>query len=254
MNFTKAGLINTKITLFIIGYLFCVGLISCNKKTEPYESAQIKYYYPLEEGRYIIYKVDSLIYISFGTRDTIIHCQVKYQTEGQITDNLGRPSYRIFRYYRSDENQPWVSEATIMATNTVNSLELVEDNLRFIKLRLPIKENITWKGNSYIETSSVNSNLRYLDNWDYVFHQVGNTEIIGTDTLKNVITVDQRDEIIGLPQNADSYSEINYAQEKYALGIGMVYKTFLHKEYQPNNGGYVADGSYGVTYTMIEHN
>ena len=51
-----------------------------------------------------------------------------------------------------------------------------------------------------------------------------------------------------------SIYQINYAQEKYALGIGMVYKTFLHKEYQPNNGGYVADGSYGVTYTMIEHN
>ncbi len=254
MNFTKVSLINTKITLFIIGYFFCVGLTSCNKKMESYESVQIKYYYPLEEGRYIIYKVDSLKYISFGTRDTIIHCQVKYQTDSQMTDNLGRPSYRIFRYYRTDSNQLWIPEATLMATNTVNSLELVEDNLRFIKLRLPIKENITWKGNSYIETSSVNSNLRYLENWDYVFHQVGNTEIMGTDTLKNVITVDQRDEIIGLPENSDSYSEINYAQEKYALGIGMVYKTFLHKEYQPNNGGYVADGSYGVTYTMIDHN
>ena len=29
---------------------------------------------------------------------------------------------------------------------------------------------------------------------------------------------------------------------------------FNHKEYQPNNGGYVADGSYGITLTMIDHN
>ena len=68
MNFTKVSLINTKITLFIIGYFFYFGLTSCNKKTDSYESVQIKYYYPLEEGRYIIYKLYSLKYISFGKK------------------------------------------------------------------------------------------------------------------------------------------------------------------------------------------
>ena len=232
---------------------FCL-LNACQKKTESYASPQLQFYYPLITGKYIIYQLDSIKYISFGTRDTIVSCQVKYQTDEAIQDNLGRPGFRIFRYYRKDSTQPWVSEGTVWAINTVNTLEVIEDNLKYIKLQLPILNDYTWKGNSFIEATSVNSPVRYLDNWDYTYHDVGNTEKIGRDTLRHVITVDQRDEVIGLPQNPDSYSEINYSQEKFALGIGVVYKKFLHKEYQPNNGGYVAEGSYGVTYTMIDHN
>ena len=72
--------------------------------------------------------------------------------------------------------------------------------------------------------------------------------------FENVITVLQRDEIIGVPDEPSSYSEVNYSQEKYAKGIGLIYRKFFHSEYQPNNGGYFADGSYGVTYTIIDHN
>jgi hypothetical protein len=68
------------------------------------------------------------------------------------------------------------------------------------------------------------------------------------------VSILQRDEIIGLPDQPDSYSEINFSKEIYAKDIGLVYRKFNHKEYQPNNGGYVAEGSYGITLTMIDHN
>ena len=93
-----------------------------------------------------------------------------------------------------------------------------------------------------------------MADWHYVYENVGASETIGANTLDNVVTVNHRDEVIGNPGDPTSYSEINFSQEKYAKGIGMVYRKFFHSEFQPGGSGYFADGSYGVTLTMIEHN
>jgi len=235
----------------IIGTAFFFS--SC-KKTESYTSPSIADYNPLQTGKYITYQLDSLIYLSFGTRDTTVSYQVKYLTDSLITDNLGRPAYRIFRFIRKNENEPWRSDAAFMSINTGNRLEFIENNLRYIKLQMPIKDNVSWKGNAYIDTYSASSLLRYLDNWDYVYANVGAADDVSNFNFDNIITVLQRDEIIGVPDEPSSYSEVNYSQEKYAKGIGMIYRKFFHSEYQPNNGGYFADGSYGVTYTIIDYN
>ncbi len=136
-------------------------------------------------------------------------------------------------------------------------MEFVENNLRYIKLKLPIKDGYTWKGNSHIDTYSINSEVKYLDSWDYYYENVGLPETIGAFNLEDVLTVNHRDEIIGNPADPNSYSEINYSQEKYAKGIGMVYRRFLHTEYQPptpGSSGHFAEGTYGITLTMIDHN
>ncbi|MEI8052156.1 MAG: hypothetical protein WCH52_00285 [Bacteroidota bacterium] len=240
--------------LFVFYFLIFNFYLSSCKKTETYSSASIADYNPSQTGKYITYKLDSLIYLSFGTRDTTVSYQVKYLTDSLITDNLGRPAYRIFRFIRKDENNSWAPDATFVSVNTGNNLEFIENNLRYIKLQMPIKDGVTWKGNSYIDTYSANSLLRYLDNWDYVYSNVGGADVVGSFNLDNTLTINQRDEIIGIPDDPGSYSEVNFSQEKYSKGIGMVYRKFFHSEYQPNNGGYFADGSYGVTYTMIDHN
>lgn len=245
----------SKLSLLFTCYclLFTFLISSCNK-TETYPSKSLEEYYPLTSGKYIIYQLDSLKYISFGTRDTIISCEVKYQTDTIVTDNLGRKAWRIFRYIRKDNNHSWIPDATFMAVSDAHQIEFIENNLRFIKLRAPLENDFSWKGNVYIDTYSANSELKYLDNWDYTYTDLGHSENIGGIDLSDLITVNQRDEVIGDPNDSGSYSEINFGQEKYAKGIGMVYKKFFHREYQPGNGGYTADGSYGITLTLIDHN
>ena len=240
--------------LYIFFFLLFTFYLSSCKKTETFNSPTLSDYYPLKTGKYITYQLDSLVYLAFGTRDTTISYQVKYLTDSLITDNQGRPAFRIYRFIRKNENQDWTPDAAFMAVTTGNNLEFIENNLRYIKLQLPIKDNFSWKGNSYIDTYSAFSMLRYLDNWDYVYSNVNGFDTVGSFNLDNTLTVNQRDETIGLPDEPMSYSERNLSLEKYAKGIGMVYRKFFHSEYQPNNGGYFADGSYGVTYTMIDHN
>jgi len=161
------------------------------------------------------------------------------------------------RFIRNTAANPWQPDATFMAINTGTSLEFVENNLRYIKLKVPIKDSYSWKGNSYIDTYSLNSDLKYLDSWDYVYDSVGVRSTVGTFTLDSTLKVNQRDEIIGTPSDPNSYSEKNYGVEKYAAGIGLVYRNFFHSEYQPpvpGLGGHFVTGSYGVIMTMIEHN
>ena len=229
-------------------------LASCSKQDEGIKTAPLSTYFPTEVGKYITYKLDSVVFLPFGTSSVIKSYEVKYLTEAEIRDNLGRKAFRIIRYIRPDTGAAWSPDASFMAINDSSSAEFVENNMRFVKLVLPIKNGLSWKGNTFIDTYSLNSTVRYLDDWDYTYDSVGVPLTLGNFNFDNTLKVNQRDEVIGDPQDPLSYSEINLGIEKYAAGIGMIYRKFFHSEYQPGGGGFFAEGSYGVTYTIIDHN
>lgn len=224
---------------------------SCKKSSEEFQTASISDYAPYEVGKYITYALDSTVFVNFGATMAVRSYEVKYVVDAQITDNLNRPAYRIIRYIRKTPANPWLPDATFEAVNTSSSLEFKENNERYIKLRVPIYDGYSWKGNSFIDTYSANTEVRYLDDWDYVYDSVGVASTIGAFNLENTLKVNQRDEVIGNPSDPGAYSEINKGVEKYAKGIGMVYRLFFHSEYQPGGGYYQG---YGVQYTMIDHN
>ncbi len=229
-------------------------LVSCEKKDEIFKTPAIADFSPLTVGKYITYRLDSTVYTSFGTRKEIHSYEVKYVTDAAITDNLGRAAYRIIRYIRNSPVAPWQSDASFMAVNTGTGLEFTENNMRFLKLKQPIKEGANWKGNSFIDTYSLYSEVKYLADWDYTYEDVDLPATVGSMNLDSTVTVNQRDEITGNPADRNSYSEVNIGKEIYARSIGLVYRKFLHTTYQPGNGGYFEEGSYGVEYTITGHN
>ena len=245
-------------SLILLSLLLSTLLFSCKKQEETLKIPQISDYAPLQTGKYIVYNLDSLVILNFGKKDTTISYQVKYLIDSMIIDNLNRPAYRVFRFIRKTPADNWVTDNTFQYTNTGNTLEFTENNLRFIKLSLPIRNDFSWKGNTFIDTYSLLSDVKYMDDWDYTYQNVNTPLTLGTVSLDNTITVSQRDEIIGTPSDPNSYSETNYSLEQYAAGIGLVYKKFIHEEYQPpassSGSGYFADGSYGITLTMVDHN
>lgn len=244
-----------RIKLFLITIVSAAIFTSCSKDPEVLDVPSVNDYSPFVVGKYITYNLDSTVFINFGTKDTVIKYQVKHQVDAKITDNLGRPAFRIIRYIRKTAADSWVPDNTFMAIPTDFTMEFVENNMRFIKLKGPVKDAFTWKGNSYIDTYSLNSNVKYLDDWDYTYDSVDVKKTIGSFTLDSTLHVAQRNEVIGNPSDPASYSEINFSSENYAKGLGLFYRNFLHIEYQPARPGVGAYRvGYGVKMTMIDHN
>jgi hypothetical protein len=227
-------------------------LASCQKKNEAaIESAPISDYFPLEVGKFITYRLDSTVYSgsSFATRSY----QVKYMVDAKITDNLNRPAFRIVRYIRDTAGRlPWRSDATFMAIDHDDAGEFIENNLRFVKLRLPFRNEFAWKGNTFIDTYSSLSTVRYLDDWNYTYEEVEAPYSINGKQFANTVTVNQNDETL----SSAFYEDKNIGKEVYAKGVGLVYKFFLHYQFQtPANGSsFYNDGSYGIKLSLLEHN
>ena len=118
--------------LVLITIISALVFTSCNKSSEVLEVGTVKEYSPFIICKYISYNLDSTVYINFGTKDTVIKYQVKHEVDALITDNLGRPAYRIIRYIRKTAANPWVPDNTFMAVPTDFAMEFVENNMRFL--------------------------------------------------------------------------------------------------------------------------
>jgi hypothetical protein len=218
---------------------------SCNK-TEDLPVLPLSDYFPLTAGKYVTYNLDSIVYYTnFNVSAVSKSYQVKLLVDAPVTDAQGRPAWRIIRSIRTGTTGPFTTDNVFMAVNTGNTIEFIENNLRFIKLASPIRQDYTWQGNRYIDVSSLGSQLKYLDGWDYTYDSINVQSTIGSLMVDNTIKVAQIDNETAIDRT--------FSEEKYAKGIGLVYRHF-HYWNKGTAGGTFTDNSYGVIMKMIDHN
>lgn len=248
-----------QIFIFLALFAFC----SCTKETAVYQSATVLEYQPLQVGKYITYRTDSTVFTNFGRTVEVHSYQERHTLDAQIPDALGRPSYRIMRTLRDlAGNQPWKPAGSYFITPLKNTIEVIENNLRFVKLVQPIKQDYKWKGNGYLASNPYGSLYNFsnddlMTDWDYQFSGIDETVVLNGKTLNNVITVQSIDESVNVPiTSTQSYAFKNYAVQKFAKGIGLVYEELIMWEYQPNTGG--SSGGYqigfGIKRTILDNN
>lgn len=211
-----------------------LSLLSCNK-VEKYPSENLSEYMNLQVGKYIRYNLDSLKFVFYGQRDTTVSYQAKDVVEAAITDNMGRPGWRIVRYLRdsaSKKESDWRPSMTYMITPTREVVEVIENNQRFQKLKLPITNGFSWKGNSYIDTYN-DFEMRFLDGWEYTYENVGGTFTdSGRTAIPNTVTVNQIDVEGNVGNPTAPIIQKVFSKEVYAKNIGLVYKNLIKWEYQ----------------------
>ncbi len=250
----------------IVPVLFFIAglslLSSCDKKEE-FVTDALSEWVPLAPGKYITYRVDSLVFTNFGRATETHRYQVKHLVDAQITDNLGRPAYRIFRFIRdSSGTEAWQASGTYIITTLEDQLEVTDDNLRVIQLHQPLKSGFSWKGNRHLPDNPFGpiynfSNDDNMADWDFYYDGEPGSFSYNNKNYSNVMTVEQVDEAFNVPiANPSSYAARSRAVCRYSKEIGLVYREFEMWEYQPNPGG--AGGPYktgfGITLWMIEHN
>ena len=240
---------------FWIAIILCIVVSSCKKESESLTLASISELYPLVVGKTFTYRLDSTVTVNFGAALATRSYLAKDSVESIFFDVQNRKNFRIFRYLRDTlATQPWRFTATYFTTITENSIEFVDNNLRYVTLVNPVSENTFWKGNIYINTI-LPSAYYYLDNWDYQYRNLNQNFTTKKGVIANTYTILQQNTQIPTSFNASVYNEKNYSIEVYAKSIGLVYKEFLHYIWQPTPvPAKYQDDSYGVKLNLISNN
>jgi len=240
--------------------LSCIVLmlvaVAC-KKSETLEVPPLADYYPMQVGKTFTYRLDSIKTANFDLRLDTIYYMARDTVESKFTDALGRESFRIFRYIRDTmQTQPWKYIATYVVSYTADgkSIEFLDNNLRYQKLHQPLTNGTTWKGNSFIDTKSANSTVKFLDEWNYEYQHIKDPFTVRKGRFDNTISVLQTDETIPEgPFDPNSYQQRNYSVEVYAKGVGMIYKYFIHYTYQVTPIKRFDSDSYGVRLNLVDY-
>lgn len=218
-------------------------LSACGKESASPSYTTPESYFALEPGKTIVYQLDSTVKTPFtDTAFHVVSYQAKDVIDAPITDILGRPGWRVYRYLRplnsTDEND-WVPNMTYQITPLRNAVEVIEHNLRFQKLAFPISEDITWRGNRYINTTP-GGPLDYYDSWQYRYSSINQPFDALENGFDSTITIVQTDEALGVidgkPENAGLDAYYIYSVEVYAKNVGLIYKDFRHWKYSPFPG------------------
>lgn len=250
--------------LFTLLCLLTFTIPGCKKTDDgPYYAPAD--YFRAETGKYIIYQLDSTRFANYGQDKVVTSYQAKDVVENISTDLLGRPAYLIQRYLRginstseSDWHENIAYLITIDSSNT--TLEVLENNLRYVKLQGPLRSGHTWLGNGYLPDDpfsvyefSAAVNIPY---WNYSIDESYETLDILGKTYDNVVTVTQIDDSSNVPiLNKQMIAQKMKWTEQYAKNIGLISKEVILWEYQPevnNADGYTT--GFGIKLTILDHN
>jgi hypothetical protein len=248
-------------------YILIGALIfsACKKETADFHSDPVQdYFLSLQPGKYILYNLDSMRFVNFGQADTLVHYQAKDVVDEAVTDNQGRPGWRIYRYIRdaqSVNDNDWQIAEAYMVVATKSAIEVIENNQRSLKLMAPINLNFTWRGNTYMPEKPFSYGYSFVNDtgiqfWDFSYSDVDqNAQINGKD-YEHVITVTNISDSVNVPiTEPEMLAYKSQWTEQYAKGVGLVYKEVILWDYQPPNGGSPGyKTGFGVTMSIIDHN
>jgi type II secretory pathway pseudopilin PulG len=221
---------NNKHLRVIVVALAAMVLYACTKSTDTVNLKLAKNYVSATKGKYIIYKLDSIVTRSFGSGFQTSTYTVKDSVVDVFTDNTGREAFKIFRYVLN-ANGTWTSSNTFVLTPTDNNVEYVENNLRYIKLVSPVQDAKEWKGNSYVNQSPFYVNTSF-PNWTYKYTNIDAAKSYGTQNFAKTITVQQFDSAENKPFNKNVYNFYDKGYEVYAENVGLIYRDIMSWEYQ----------------------
>lgn len=236
-----------------LAIMVSIAFFSCTKKKDDsYRENPSAGYYPLSLGKYVEYEVDSILWDDFQCVKSLHHYQTRYTVGDTFRDGENRLTYRIDILIRKRDTLSWNAHRVIFATPTDTRLELVEGNLRYIKLVYPIRDSITWKGNSLIP--ALDQDYRYLQDWTYRYSGFTGQFNDGYTYFDNTVTVSHIDEQQNDPETMpDSYSYKTFSKEVYGFNVGLVYREMTHWIYDPSQNNRCRKG-YSVIMRAVGHN
>ena len=190
---------------------------SCKKVPAPALISSFHYgYYPIKKGSFWIYQVTEIIHDENAAipHDTLSY-QLKTEIGDTLIDNEGRIVNRFNRYTRSSSFSSWVISDVWTTVVSENRAELVEENIRRVVLRFPVKTATIWDPNQFNFLPPLQAYYEYI-------HKPFSFGTIQSDSTVHVISAKE----LTLVSYKNQY-------EVYAKQIGLVKK--YYKDLQISN-------------------
>ncbi len=245
--------------LILAATIFSTG---CTNTVDDFKSNDFKEYYPLQIGKYITYRVDSIKFVNFQSQRDTFRYEIKHQVVELVADGEGKEAYKVEKLVRgiSVPNAVWTHQGFYLVKQQHTSLETYEDNLRIVKLVNPLHNEKTWYGNIYLADKAYNgygydfTGNEVISEWPFIYELNETAFTYKGNNYTDLITVLQVDKSENLPVNASTpFASRRYGIEKYQKGVGMVYRNFDFWEYQKSDNMPVYTG-FGVVMWMVDHN
>lgn len=219
---------------------------SCNQSTLDDFSVDMGYeYFPLAIGQSRHYAVDSIIFDpSFPSiiPDTS-SAFFREDIVDTLRDNTGALVFRIERYYRKTDTDPWQIHAVVSSSRGDQEAVYTENNLRFIKLRFPLKEGLEWDGTAYfpdrVDIEVAGESIDFYKGWsNTVLEKRAAYELPGR-SVSDVFVV----ETAKLQNNI----QFRTGLEVYAAGKGLIYQEIQVMDTQCN---FCCNGDFAFCNTL----
>lgn len=181
--------------------------LDCGCVSPPQTGAS--FYYPII-GNSIVYDVQEIQY-SLTENPKVKNYQLKEVNASFFQDLDNKEALRIERYRRENDTQKWVIDSVFTAKKEIDKALKTENNVTYVKMIFPIKENIKWNGNLYNAFGDDSFEMKKVN-------QPFQTN--GQSFAKTLSVIQQNDSTL---------VDLKRRMEVYAEGIGLVYqeKTFV---------------------------
>lgn len=209
--------------LAILG-LFLLTMTACgSNETETLPNLG-KEYYPLVLGQSTTFDLDSVIYDP--QPNSIKIDTYRWQAREVLSDTLrtkaGQLTYIIDRSIKTAASLNWTPRETFGASLTAAYALLSENNLTYIKFPTYFDVGTNWDGNLFNDVSTkldiAGEILEpFSKKWTFEVVSFGKAEKVGTKDYPDVLTIQAQ-------SDPKILTEKRYSLEKYAKGVGLVYR------------------------------
>ena len=208
----------------ILFSVFLVFFSSCKEKSiAPINLELEKDFYPLEVDRTWVYLTDSVVFNKqLSTVDTL-----KGFVKETITDKFVTTGdidlYIIERSFKRSLADQWSVTDIYSASFIDNKATRTEENLRFVKLVIPISLGQKWDGNQFFDESIIvnvgGESIEVYKNWD--------SEVTAIESIVNIYGVQYENCTEIILADSENSIEKRYVKEIYSKGVGLISKEMV---------------------------
>ncbi len=221
----------SSLNTFILLPAFAMIFFACETEDAP-PVFMGQEYFGQTPGKWIIYDVDSTVYDDFLGEIFHYQYQVLEWNKETYINSQDEEAMRLERFWRKNDGQQWKMKNIWNSVLLDNKAKKTEENITYVKLAFPLKENQRWDGNAY--------NTR--EEKPYTVTQIHQPIDLPNHKLDSTLTVLHIDfqTLIG--------EELKY--EIYSKHVGMVIRKY--KELEKEVDGTIIRGV-DYTYTLVDY-